>query len=175
MELLIIRHAAAEERDASRWPDDALRPLTERGRRRFAALVRRLAPKLGRPDVLLSSAYVRAWETAVVYADHADAPDPVRCEALEDPPAGCSLAQHVDRIFDALVERSPRGFDTSHERVVIVGHEPSLGAFVSALLGARPGSIELRKGAMCLVEVDRVPRPGAGRLHWLVWPKLIGT
>ena len=28
--LLLIRHAAAEDRDARRWPDDARRPLTPR-------------------------------------------------------------------------------------------------------------------------------------------------
>ena len=31
----MVRHAIAFERDRRRWPDDALRPLTPAGKRRF--------------------------------------------------------------------------------------------------------------------------------------------
>ena len=46
MELLIVRHAIACERDARRWPDDGARPLSSRGvmrARRAAAGLKKLA------------------------------------------------------------------------------------------------------------------------------------
>ena len=33
MLLLLIRHAAAAERDSTLWPDDSQRPLTDKGRK----------------------------------------------------------------------------------------------------------------------------------------------
>ena len=36
MNLFIVRHAWAADRDDSQWPDDDLRPLTDEGRQRFA-------------------------------------------------------------------------------------------------------------------------------------------
>jgi len=65
MDLLIVRHAIAEERDAfsETGKDDAERPLTPGGRRKFkrgARGLRRIAPSI---DVLATSALVRAVET----------------------------------------------------------------------------------------------------------------
>ena len=35
MDLYLVRHAIAEDRDAMRWPDDADRPLSDKGVDRF--------------------------------------------------------------------------------------------------------------------------------------------
>ena len=44
MELFIIRHAWAAERDDAAFPDDSLRPLTDKGRKRFARWSRPWSP-----------------------------------------------------------------------------------------------------------------------------------
>ena len=54
MNLFIIRHAWAAERDDSRWPDDDLRPLTEEGQERFAKMVGNLVPR-GMPVGVIGS------------------------------------------------------------------------------------------------------------------------
>ena len=72
MALYIVRHAIAEGRDAARWPDDAHRPMSDRGRLRFQ-LVARLLGRVA-PDVsaVLSSGFVRAWQTAELLTDAPD-------------------------------------------------------------------------------------------------------
>ena len=45
MNLFIIRHAWAAERDDAAFPDDSLRPLTDEGRKRFARMVEALVPR----------------------------------------------------------------------------------------------------------------------------------
>ena len=78
MELILIRHARAFERDAAAWPDDSRRPLTENGRdqfARFAKRLRRVAPEV---DLVESSGFVRAWQTALLLEEHARWPKPSR-------------------------------------------------------------------------------------------------
>ena len=42
MNLILIRHARAFERDPAAWPDDSRRPLTATGREQFRVLAKRL-------------------------------------------------------------------------------------------------------------------------------------
>src|SRR5262245_20389569 len=68
MEIILIRHAIAFERDRARWPDDRARPLTREGRQKFskgAAGLKRYMPKVAS---VLSSPLVRARETADLLA-----------------------------------------------------------------------------------------------------------
>jgi phosphohistidine phosphatase len=66
MELLIVRHAIACERDTRRWPDDGARPLSPRGvvrARRAAAGLKKLEL---RPVRVLASPLVRTQQTAAI-------------------------------------------------------------------------------------------------------------
>jgi len=45
MDLYIIRHAWAADRDDKRWPDDGQRPLTEEGKTRFAKVAASLVKR----------------------------------------------------------------------------------------------------------------------------------
>ena len=68
MRLLFIRHAIAEDRDewAKSGRPDAERPLTDRGRDRMRRAARGLARLLPRPDLIATSPYLRAAETAAI-------------------------------------------------------------------------------------------------------------
>jgi Histidine phosphatase superfamily (branch 1) len=83
LDLYVVRHAIAYERDAERWPDDARRPLTPEGEERFREAVKGLtsvaAPEV---EVVLSSPFTRAWRTAEILAE-AGWSAPVECEQLE--------------------------------------------------------------------------------------------
>ena len=64
MRIVLFRHAPAEARDAQRWPDDLVRPLTSRGEergRRAARGLLRLEPGVTR---VLTSPAVRTRATA---------------------------------------------------------------------------------------------------------------
>ena len=54
----------------------------------------------------------------------------------------------------------------------LVGHEPDLGELAARLLGAR-GSVEFKKGAVCLIQVDGATPGGPGTLRWMLTPKAL--
>ena len=160
MDLYIIRHAIAEDRDSARWPDDADRPLTDRGRERFrpvAAMLGRVAPEI---DVLLSSGFARAWETAEIVSEVAGWPAPKRCAALE---LGSS-----EEMCAAISEHA------GSEAVALVGHEPCLGELVSYLLVGDDDALELdfKKGAAVALNLPAMPGAGNAMLMWVLTSRL---
>ena len=163
-----MRHTAAEDYDPARWPDDALRPLTERGRRRFAraaAGLRRLAPAV---DALLSSPYARAWETARLLEAHAGWPPPTRLEALAP---GCDPAD----LLAELDRRFPSTSSAGDVRLALVGHNPDLPRLASYLLAGSPHAlqIEWRRGGAAALASAGAPNAGAFALRWLLPPRAL--
>jgi phosphohistidine phosphatase len=156
----LVRHAFAAHADVSKWPDDSKRPLTEDGIRRFRAAaggLRRLVPDV---DVLLSSGYARAWQTAELLHEVTRWPKPQECRALE---ADRSASGGVD-VLREHTERS----------VALVGHEPYLSTLASILCaGDRSLRLELKKGAVALLRVEDEVEPGSAYLTWAVSPKIL--
>ena len=64
MRLILVRHAKAFDRDAAAWPLDAKRPLTAEGRKAFIRLAKRMKRVVREVDLVESSGFVRAWQTA---------------------------------------------------------------------------------------------------------------
>ena len=164
MRLLIIRHAKAEARDDTLWPDDSLRPLTEKGADQF----RRSAAGLGRlvsPESLLTSPFMRAKQTADILHTVAKWPAPQQTETLAgDGPEIAALArQYMQESPDATL--------------AVVGHEPTLSELISTLVSGNPLSrILMKPGAAALLDIVTSPSERlAGRLEWLAQPKLTRT
>jgi phosphohistidine phosphatase len=157
----LVRHAFAGHANAARWPDDAKRPLTPDGVRRFRAAargLRRLAPDV---DVVLSSGYARAWQTAELLHEAAGWPNPRECRALEaERPPWAAL--------DVLAEHTELS-------LALVGHEPQLSAFASILCAGGEGALrlELKKGAVALLRVEDDARPRTAYLGWALSPKIL--
>jgi len=95
MQLLLIRHADAGTRDPTLWADDRQRPLTEKGRRGHRRVAKRLKRRGLAPSVVLSSPWLRAWQTAQITTDVAGATDPVAVPALAEPPDSEALAAAI--------------------------------------------------------------------------------
>src|SRR5258707_15872816 len=74
MELLIVRHAIAFERDRHRWRDDGARPLSPAGVRRARKAAAGLKEIIKAPDLVLTSPLVRARQTAQILTDVAGWP-----------------------------------------------------------------------------------------------------
>lgn len=159
MEVFVIRHAKAEERDAEAWPDDSERPLTREGAREFERLARQLGRWRGSVDMLLASGFVRAWDTARIVRAKAGWPKPVRTKLLEAD--GADAAEAVA----AFLAEQP-----SDARIAIVGHEPMLSEVVARLAGAA-GSlrIDLRKGSVAWLRGE----PGSMALAGLLAPSML--
>jgi phosphohistidine phosphatase len=159
MQLLVVRHAIAEDREAfaATGGDDSERPLTAEGRRRFRKAARGLRELIPELDVLAASAFARAVQTADVLARLYGVGDVARLRELEPEASPASLLPWL---------RAQRG----RALVAVVGHEPHLSGLVAFLLGASGGFLDLRKGGACLVDLGDDPRPGQAALRWLLTP-----
>jgi len=148
----VVRHAVAEERDATRWPDDAERPLTPEGEERFRRAARGLRTIVRHVDLLLSSPYVRAWRTAEILYEEAGWPAPKQSELLE---AWRAAADGLELLAADVAS------------VALVGHEPYLSGLVSLLLTGDDSRVrtDLKKGGVVHVE--------DGVLRWYATPKLL--
>lgn len=160
MQLVVVRHAIAYERDALRWPDDRDRPLTPAGETKFRRAARGIGRVAGPVDTVLSSPLVRAWRTAEILAEEAGWPAPMVFESLEPERSAADVAA-------ALMPH--RMQDT----VALVGHEPLLGELISFLLTGSDsgGAFPLKKGAVAAVEVDG-DIPNGSSLRYLLTPKI---
>jgi phosphohistidine phosphatase len=113
VQLVIVRHA-----EAAPGRPDALRPLTDAGRREARSLAQRLCAE-GRVDAILTSPLLRARETADALA---------RAAGVASWPDE-RLAPGATR-EGVLAAAQGRG-----ERVVVVGHSPDCGRIAAALTG----------------------------------------
>jgi phosphohistidine phosphatase len=161
IEVYLVRHAIAAERGPS-YPDDRLRPLTPDGVARFRQSVGGLRALGTAIDVILSSPLVRARETAELLAAGLSGKPPI--ETLEALAPGGRPA--------AIVEAIGRHARRRQRRLALVGHQPDLGDLGSRLLGAR-GSLEFRKGAVALIELEGTTPGGPGTLRWLLPPRAL--
>ena len=133
MELLVIRHAKAEDQSASGTDFD--RALVEKGfaqSRRLGGFLKRIER---RPDVVLTSPLVRARETAETLCEAAGMPGPVTQGWL-----ACGM--DPETAIRELVAFS------DFERVAIVGHEPDLSSLIEWLLGCSGSSVEVKKASI---------------------------
>jgi phosphohistidine phosphatase len=160
MELLLVRHAKAEDREkfALSGAPDASRPLTREGRkkmRRAAAGLTTIVPRLASIAV---SPYRRAVETAEILAAAYGGLEPHSLALLAPGSAREELLAWLQA-------------ETREGVVALVGHEPDLGRFASWLLGG-PGAdfIPLKKGGACLLRIAPDKGAGCGTLCWLLTP-----
>ena len=162
MDLYLVRHAAAHDRDPDLWPDDSLRPLTPEGEDAFRRSTEGLALLAPRVDVLLSSPFERAWRTAELLAGLEGWPKPEAWTPLEPtlPPEKACYA------LEAYGEA---------EHVAVVGHRPGLHELASYLLtgDAAGAEISIKKGGVICLRFEGPPSPGAGQLRWLATPKIL--
>ena len=164
MEIYIIRHAWAAERDSDKWSDDDLRPLAADGRLRFAEMAKVLHSRGVAPTLIASSPLVRCVETAgLLSADVDGRPEVVELNELR--PGGDSSA-----LLRWTARQSP-----PHDRIAWVGHAPDVGLLTAALIGCGGGGlIRFAKGAAASVKFDGSPVAGMGELCWLVTAKMLG-
>lgn len=160
MELLVVRHATAEDKDAfaRTGKDDDLRPLTPGGQREMREVTRALRELIPEIDTLATSPLVRAVETAEILGA-AYGREPVSVEWLRPEASFEDFAQWA---------RAHRG----QTMVAIVGHEPHLSGLVSWLIaGGKRTVLEMKKAGACLLEIEGKAEAGSGTLIWSMGPK----
>jgi phosphohistidine phosphatase len=163
MDLFIIRHAWAGHFGDPAWPDDAKRPLSDEGRKRFASMVKLLADRGLTPGLIASSPMTRCMETAQVLAANVSGKPEV--VARDELLSGGSL----EKLLAWTAKQSQE-----HEQIAWVGHAPDVDSYAAVLLGHHDAAIRFGKGTICEIRFEGVPQPGGGQLRWLVTAKVLG-
>lgn len=162
MNIYIIRHAIAVEPGAPGYEDDSLRPLTSKGSDKMTNIARGLKSLGVRFDLVLSSPYTRALQTARILL-----------KAMKMDKEQLVITEHL----------APMGFpeqvigeineNYSHlDSVAIVGHEPNLSALISLLaVGDAQLAVNMRKGGVCCLNAENLLHERRATLEWLMMPK----
>lgn len=116
------------------------RPLTRSGARRIKRIAKALVSEGLEPDLIVTSPYARASQTADIVARQLDRRELCRVDERLSP--GCSPAE-----LAAILEDH-----RDAETVVMIGHEPDFSDCTAAMSGAR---VALQKGALVELEFDR--------------------
>jgi phosphohistidine phosphatase len=162
VELLVVRHAIAEDREAyaASGEDDALRPLTREGARKMKRAARGLARLAPRVDLLATSRLVRAVQTARILASA------LGLDRFEEIPQLAPGSRPETLAAWLRVRRAGA--------VAVVGHEPHLGRLVAWLVtGSQQPPLVLRKGGACLLRFSGAVRGGTAELRWFASPSLL--
>lgn len=162
MRIVFLRHGPAGTREewAPSGRPDSERPLTADGRRRAREAAKGLTRLLDKVDLVATSPWPRARQTAELVA-----------AAFGAPLAESNLL---------LPHRSPASLSAwlsgldEDRTAILVGHEPHLSKVVSWLMagkGAR-SAVALKKSQALLLET-RKAAPGAATLAWSVPPRVL--
>jgi phosphohistidine phosphatase len=128
MDLIIWRHAEAFE--AEPGEDDMNRALTQRGKKQAERMAVWLESQLPQGTRILSSPAVRAEQTVRALGRKYKVRD-----ALSP---GASVADILETA----------GWPDAKYPVLVVGHQPALGALIAQLLGMSEPACSIRKGAV---------------------------
>jgi phosphohistidine phosphatase len=157
MEIYILRHGIAVERGTAGYKSDSERPLTSDGEGKMRQIAEAMLGMGLQFDLILSSPYVRAEQTARIVA-----------QELEEE---VTLSDHLAPGSNAL-ELIREINDERPQRVLLVGHEPDLSRLISLLLtGNTDAMIELKKGGLCKLTADRLKFGQCATFNWLLTPK----
>ncbi len=159
MKLFLVRHGIAVDGIGGEIKTDAQRPLTAEGIEE-TELVAKGIKKLGvKLDLLVSSPYVRARQTAAIFSDV------FKMEAeLEICDALCP-GMDTPQLFRFL-----KHHQKSHA-IALFGHEPDMGELAQTLLQAE-FPMPFKKAAVARIDIFDMPPTGPGILKWFMPPKV---
>ena len=156
MRIYIVRHGEAEF--ASLGSSDAQRQLTGKGQRQAERVGVALRVLDEIPAVVLTSPLPRARHTAELAV-----------KAMAD-----KRSRPPIRVLDRLAPGAYAGdvlaaIPAEPQSVMLVGHQPTLGALVGVLIGGlHAAPIDLSTASLACVETPGAPSPGAGELEYLL-------
>lgn len=161
MNLFILRHGLAAELGEHGITRDSDRPLTAEGKAKLSKIAAAMQALELSFDLILSSPYVRARETADIVADILHCRKKLEFTDALVPPG------NARKLVD-LIDHS----DKSCKNVLLVGHEPFLSELISLLVSGGPGvSIQMKKGGLAKVSTDSLHPGHCATLEWLLTPR----
>lgn len=159
MNIYILRHGIAVERENWKALDDSVRPLTPKGKRQLKkSAVAMIKMKL-RFDLILSSPFERAKKTAEIVAKELNLKARLKFSDELQPDG------NVKNLIRQLGESRAKN-------VLLVGHEPYLSGLISLLVsGGGNLAMDFKKGGVCKLEIEKLHFGPCAQLAWLLTPK----
>jgi phosphohistidine phosphatase len=160
MLIYFLRHASAGQHMANPRKDEK-RALDSSGIEQCGYVGRALAAMDVQVDVIVSSPLKRATQTASLVGNELSYEGKLVLDNALRPSAAFAD-------FRKLLDKYAR-----REAIMVVGHNPNLSEFLGRCISEPGGEavVELKKGAVARVEVDR----NAGVLQWCLTPKILRT
>jgi phosphohistidine phosphatase len=161
MDLYIVRHGIAIDREDPKCPPDPERYLTKEGIDKTKQVAKAIATLGITPDLLISSPYTRAMQTAEIFANAFDySKQKIRRSDLLLPGAETSA------LFRDLAK------DKHSSSVFLFGHAPHLDELVAAAFASKHPITSLKKAGIAALKLKRISPPSAEFL-WLATPRLV--
>jgi len=158
--LLIMRHAKSDWNHEN--SSDFERPLNKRGIKAAPFMGKEIKKRNKIPDIIISSPANRAKTTAKLFAEKSDYTKEIIFE--KDFYFG-----HIENVIDKL-----KSIDSSIDRIMIVGHNPTWEHFVTELSKNYP-YVTMPTAAIASINFDIENwsdlKYGIGNLEWLIKPK----
>lgn len=153
MQIYLIRHAHALEGE-----DDALRPLSKKGRKQ----IRQVAAFLRHNDILTTREF---WHSPLVRSRDTAA------RLVRELKARAKLTEVPGLLHDDDPAIMAKRLNGVRRPVAVVGHEPHLSALASLLVAgkAHPSLFVLKKGAVLALE----RRQGRWAVRWQASPEIV--
>jgi phosphohistidine phosphatase len=158
--LFLLRHGLAVEREEFNFANDEFRPLTPKGKRQLRKIAAALRAMELRFDVILSSPLVRARQTAEIVAAELKLRKRIALANELKPGGGAKKL-----VLKILAQKINSG------DVLLVGHEPDLSQLISLLVtGGRDAGFALKKAGLAKLEIEKLRAGKCATLAWLLTP-----
>jgi len=158
MNIYLLRHGLAVEPGARGYASDADRPLTKEGEHKLRDIAEAMRKLELCFDLILSSPYQRARQTAEIVAEGLKARRKLEFSDTLTPHGS------TEKLVDFLNRLKPKP-----ESVLLVGHEPHLSGLISRLVsGDRGFQVVLKKGGLAKLDVESLHHGRCAALEWLL-------
>ena len=158
MDLYLLRHATAADRVTPGYEIDSTRPLTPEGARKMGRAAQGMRALDISFDLILSSPYLRAKQTAEIVARVLKSED--RLELASNLAPGGNRME----LIEGLSQRPD-----SPSSILLVGHEPDMSELISMLTaGNFDLPVVMKKGALCKLSADSLHYGRCASLCWLL-------
>ncbi len=166
MELIILRHGIAEERDVflKKNLEDHMRPLTLKGRKRMQKVCFRLRDFISDIDLIVASPFERSRQSAQIVSN-------------------VYMGKRIVEAPELVPHSPPQAFlkwlrvqGRSYRRILAVGHEPHLTTFLGMMLSGKPESfIDLKKSGVVAIKLESFAHaePGSAQLLYSIPPRFL--
>ncbi|HMV29300.1 MAG TPA: phosphohistidine phosphatase SixA, partial [Anaerolineales bacterium] len=152
-------HAIAEEENAS--GEDSQRELTDKGAKKMRLIAKGLRTLGVEFDLILSSPYLRAMQTAETLSEVFKKKKFV-------------LSDHLIPAGDPNLLIAEINEKHTVDSLAIVGHEPYLSTLVSLLTAdGAPVEMTFKKGGVCYLSTDDLHHTHKATLEWLLTPGVL--